>query len=88
MRDAGVIPVEPTSSCLATNLPAVTNTAPVAVALPYTTYVVKPGDTLSKLSEQFLGKRSRWPEIVTANPGLIPEKLRTGQTIRLPAVPK
>jgi nucleoid-associated protein YgaU len=67
----------------------VTNTAPVdTVALPYTMYVVKPGDTLSKLAEQFLGKRSRWPEIVTANPGLIPEKLRTGQTIRLPAVPK
>ncbi len=47
-------------------------------------YVVQKGDTLSALAERWLGGASRWPEIIKANPGLVPEKLQVGRAIRLP----
>jgi nucleoid-associated protein YgaU len=31
------------------------------------TYVVKPGDTLSKIAKEFYGDANRWPEIYEAN---------------------
>lgn len=47
-------------------------------------YVIQEGDTLSALAERWMAGASRWPEIVAANPDLIPEKLRIGRAIRLP----
>lgn len=65
---------------------AATN-APVEVqAVRPALYVVKEGDTLSEIAERYLDGASHWPEIVAVNPGLVPEKLRTGRTIRLPPV--
>ena len=41
-------------------------------------------DTLYSLARQHLGDAKRWPEIVKANPGLDPRKLKVGQVIVIP----
>jgi phage tail protein X len=60
------------------------NAAPVRVVTM--TYKVQKGDTLTGLSYKYMGKASRWPEIVAVNPGLTPEKLKYGRTIQVPVV--
>ena len=47
-------------------------------------YTIKPGDTLWKISASHYGDGKKWKQIVDANPGLSPSKLRVGQTITLP----
>lgn len=49
------------------------------------TYVVKRGDTLWSISQRLLGDGQRWREIVEMNAGLVPEDMRIGQTLRIPA---
>jgi len=41
-------------------------------------YVVKPGDTLSKLAEEFYGDKMLYPKIFEAN------KIKPGQRLRIP----
>ncbi len=48
------------------------------------TYTVRKKDTLWSIAKRLLGDGQRWKEIVAANPGLDPQKLMPGQTIRLP----
>lgn len=49
-------------------------------------YVVKPGDTLSKIASATLGSAGRWRELLAANPSLTdPNKIRPGMTLNLPA---
>jgi hypothetical protein len=51
-------------------------------------YQVKQGDDLKKLAARYLGKSSRWPEIVKLNKGLRGWRLprsRVGKTILIPA---
>jgi nucleoid-associated protein YgaU len=48
-------------------------------------YVVKGGDTLSEISLSQLGTSKLWKEIVAANPGLDPGKLRVGARLRMPS---
>lgn len=58
------------------------------------TYVVKKGDTLSKIAADKLGSGSRWREIIKLNPTYVkgkkkvkrrgPKDLRVGETLRLP----
>lgn len=48
------------------------------------TYTVVKGDTLFSIAKTNLGNGNRWPEIVKLNPGLKPETLKVGQTIKLP----
>ena len=48
-------------------------------------YVVRAKDTLSEIAQRELGSSRRWPEIVAANPGLDPARLKVGQTLALPA---
>jgi len=50
------------------------------------TYVVQPGDTLSKISRRFYGTPARWRAIREANKAIIPfdGRVTTGQEIRLP----
>ena len=48
------------------------------------TYTVKKGDTLWKIAAAHYGDGRKWKQIVDANPGLTPEKLKVGQTITLP----
>jgi 5'-nucleotidase len=47
-------------------------------------YTVKPGDTLWKIAATHYGDGHKWKQIVDANPGLEPSKLKIGQTITLP----
>jgi len=51
------------------------------------TYVVKSGDSLSKIAKEFLGDAKRWPEIYEANKQLIgdnPNLIHPGQKLRIP----
>ncbi len=48
-------------------------------------YTIKPGDTLSDISLAWFGTSVRWQEIVAANPGLNPNRMRVGHRITLPA---
>jgi len=48
------------------------------------TYVVRAGDTLSKIAARALGDDGRWREIVAANPNLDPKRLLVGTSIRIP----
>jgi nucleoid-associated protein YgaU len=57
---------------------------PPAPSPAVNTYTVQKGDTLWSIALRFLGDGKRWREIVEANPGLEPSKLRIGQVIILP----
>jgi nucleoid-associated protein YgaU len=48
------------------------------------THVIQKGDTLWSIARQYLGDGKRWKEILQANPGIQPDKLRVGSTITLP----
>jgi nucleoid-associated protein YgaU len=49
-------------------------------------YVVKPGDTLSKISQLFYGDASRYMEIFEANSDVLmdPNKIKPGQKLVIP----
>ena len=50
------------------------------------TYVVKAGDTLSKIAEKYYGDASLYTKIFQANRDLLsdPNKIRPGQKLRIP----
>jgi nucleoid-associated protein YgaU len=50
------------------------------------TYVVQPGDSLSKIAKEKLGDAARWPEIFELNKDQIkdPNLIHVGQKLRLP----
>ncbi len=50
------------------------------------TYVVQPGDSLSKIAKEKLGDAARWPEIFELNKDQIkdPNLIHVGQELRLP----
>ena len=49
-------------------------------------YVVKKGDTLSKIAEEFYGDKMLYPKIFEANTDLLkdPNKIKPGQKLRIP----
>jgi nucleoid-associated protein YgaU len=51
-------------------------------------YVVKSGDTLSKIAQEFYGDANRWREIVEANKDQIenPSLIRAGWELEIPGV--
>jgi 5'-nucleotidase len=55
-----------------------------AAAVNGDTYTIKPGDTLWKIAAEHYGDGKKWKQIIDANPGLEPSKLKIGQTITLP----
>jgi nucleoid-associated protein YgaU len=72
------------------NEPAIT-AAPRGPSSPTTpgvvpgTHTVQPGETLAAISAHYLGSPRHYTEILKANPGLVPERLKVGQVIKLPA---
>lgn len=49
-------------------------------------HVVRKGDKLWKIAERYLGSGTRWKQIVAANPGLRPNRLRVGDALVIPGV--
>ncbi|MCC6681487.1 MAG: LysM peptidoglycan-binding domain-containing protein [Phycisphaeraceae bacterium] len=47
-------------------------------------YTIKKGDTLWSIAQRHYGNGQKWQDIVSANPGLDPNKLPVGKTIVLP----
>jgi nucleoid-associated protein YgaU len=64
--------------------------APQAAATPAVantsagSYTVRHGDTLYSIAKSHYGSGKEYTRIVSANPGLSPEKLRAGQKIVIP----
>ena len=49
-----------------------------------TEYVIKAGDTLWDIAEAKYGSGTEWIRIIAVNEGIIPEKLKVGQKIKIP----
>ena len=49
-------------------------------------YVVKSGDTLSKIAEEYYGDKMLYPKIFEANKDVLqdPNKIKPGQKLRIP----
>ena len=62
---------------------ALTGKAPAPTAAAYKTHTVKHGDTLWKIAQTYLGKGSRYTEIVKLN-GLKSNVLKSGQVLKIP----
>ncbi len=48
------------------------------------TWRVANGESLSLIAQKALGSARRWPEIVAANPGIDPDRLKVGTVLKLP----
>jgi LysM repeat protein len=48
------------------------------------TYIVRSGDSLSKIARDVLGDMRRWPQIAAANRLSAPYTIRAGQVLQLP----
>jgi nucleoid-associated protein YgaU len=61
------------------------STAPAAKA--YEVYVVKSGDSLSKIAKQHYGNGNEWKRIFDANTDVLkdPNKIFPGQKLKIPA---
>jgi nucleoid-associated protein YgaU len=61
------------------------STAPAAQASE--TYVVKSGDSLSKIAKQYYGNGNEWKRIFEANTDILkdPNKIFPGQKLKIPA---
>jgi nucleoid-associated protein YgaU len=57
----------------------------ITVAQGDQTYTVKPGDNLSKISRLFYGDANQYPKIAQANNLADPDKIKVGQSLRIPA---
>ena len=56
-----------------------------AIETGTTRYVVRPGDTLSELSERFLNRPSEWPRLARLNGVTDPLRLPVGSVLTIPA---
>jgi len=74
--------VGPDGLAPATTLP-VEPAAPVAAT---STYTVASGDTLGGIAKKTYGRETAWTAIRDANPGINPNNLKVGTTLKLPAV--
>ena len=59
-------------------------TTPIPAAESPASYTIAKGDTLESIAQRKLGSRKRTAELRSLNPEVDPDRLRIGQTIRLP----
>ncbi len=61
-------------------------TAPAATAAGTRRHTVRPGDTLSKLAQQYYSNRSKWRDIYAANRDVMKSEsdLKVGQVLKIP----
>ncbi|MGQ0552132.1 MAG: LysM peptidoglycan-binding domain-containing protein [Planctomycetota bacterium] len=85
--DAGA---QPTASMGATPtaglLPAASVSTPVKSSPAVggaSTHTIAANETLAEIAKRYLGSSSKWPELVTLNPGLDPKRLKIGSVIKL-----
>lgn len=88
-----VVRTRPVPPAPVRNPPAVAapkSTAPAATAVAKTAgarrHTVQPGDTLSKLAQQYYGNRARWHDIYAANRGVMKSEadLHVGMELKIP----
>jgi nucleoid-associated protein YgaU len=60
------------------------STTPSAKTIGDKTHTVRHGETLFSIAKATYGDGKRWKEIVAANPGLSPSKLKVGQVLMIP----
>ncbi len=58
--------------------------APAADGSKAQVYTVKKGDTLYSIARNVYGDASKYKEIIRANPGIDPNKIKVGQKLNLP----
>ena len=65
---------------------SVASTAPILDPQPPATYVVKSGDSLSKIAKKTLGSANKWKALWEANKDQVkdPDKIYPGQVLKLP----
>lgn len=82
-----LIPVDPTNIQGKPTDEAEANAPPPPPEPEYTEYVVQRGDTLSEIAQALYGHATMWQRIVDANPGINPDRLRPGTTLKIPPPP-
>jgi LysM repeat protein len=89
-RPAPATPPRPASATTIpppkTAVPATRQTAPAVAVAAGRTHVVQPGDTLSKLAQQYYSNRAKWRDIYAANRGVMKSEgdLRVGMQLKIP----
>lgn len=88
--------VDVPASALPTKVYALPPARPVVVLTPQpmllskttrpTRFTIRPGDTLTAIAARTLGDRHEWQQLIDANPGIDPQNLRVGGTLRIPTV--
>lgn len=78
-----VAPTQRTTAPAQKTTPTATPARPAAAGR---THVIRPGDTLSKLAQQYYNNRARWRDIYTANRGVMKNEgdLRVGMELKIP----
>ena len=74
---------DPSAQSTAEAMPHQT-TPDTPVVSTHTPYTIRRGDTLWSIAKQHYNNGQRWKEIVSANPGLDPTRLKIGQQIVIP----
>ena len=60
------------------------STTPSVKTIGEKTHTVRHGETLFSIAKATYGDGKKWKEIVAANPGVSPSKLKVGQVLVMP----
>lgn len=67
--------------------PGAATKAPAGAKPQPVVHVVASGDTLTEISRKYFGTTTLWTQIVAANPGVDPDRLKIGQALTIPVAP-
>lgn len=80
-------PFSPSKEAVPGNTPDPKPSQPGLVAPEFIEHIVQPSETMQSIASRYLGSRDKWSVIARANPFVDPEKLKPGQSIRIPKDP-